>query len=69
MEIVPVSPAVAVKNSRLRLVEGRNRPAADLSLSLAGVTIPDLNPVLSRGPLAGMVLPAAARATETDCRS
>lgn len=67
MEIAPVSPGAAVKSSRLRLAEGRNRPAKDLSPNPADAMIPDLSPALSRGPLAGMVLPAAVRVKETDC--
>lgn len=66
MEPAPASPAVAVKNSRIRLAEGRSRPVADRSLNPADAMIPDLSPALSRDLLAGMVPPAAVKAKETD---
>lgn len=63
--ITTAETAVAV-TSRFALVRDRNRPAGDLSRRPVPVRIPVLNPVSSRDPLTGTVLPAAVKRTETD---
>lgn len=63
--ITTAETAVAV-TSRFALVRDRNRPAGDLSRRPVPVRIPVLNPVSSRDPLTGTVLPAAVKQTEID---